>query len=412
MSQSVSPLAPPSAGPLPVIRGVNLAVAETGIRYKNRPDVMLAVLGSGTTVAGTFTASKTRSAPVDWCIEALAGGSARAVVVNSGNANAFTGRAGVKTVTEVARTAAKLLDCRPVEIFQASTGVIGEPLDPSPITNALPGLVESAGADAWAEAARAIMTTDTFPKLSTVSARLGGVPVTMNGIAKGSGMIAPDMATMLVFLFTDAALPARILQKLLTASVERSFNCITVDGDTSTSDTVLLFATGAAGPTPQGLRSAEDPRLKSVAGALDRLCLDLALKVVRDGEGAEKLIEITITGAENDAAARKIGLAVANSPLVKTAIAGEDANWGRIVMAIGKSGEKAERDRLKITIGGVTVARKGMRDPGYEEADILPHMKGRSILISADVGVGRGKSTVWTCDLTHRYIEINGSYRS
>jgi glutamate N-acetyltransferase/amino-acid N-acetyltransferase len=412
MSHPISPLAPKSTAQLPVIRGVRLAVAETGIRYNNRPDVLVAALDPGTSVAGTFTTSKSRSAPVDWCVEALGGGKARAVVINAGNANAFTGKAGVKTVAAVAKTAAKLLACKPYEIFQASTGVIGEPLDPSPITEALPELVRAARADGWAEAARAIMTTDTFAKVSTVTARLGGVPVTINGIAKGSGMIAPDMATMLVFLFTDAALPSRILQKLLSASVSRSFNCITVDGDTSTSDTVLLFATGAAGPAPSGLRSADDPRLKSFSLALDRLCHDLALQVVKDGEGAEKLIAITITGAENDAAARKIGLAVANSPLVKTAIAGEDANWGRIVMAIGKSGEKAVRDKLKIAIGGVTVARKGMRDPGYNEAEIMPHMKGREIAISADVGVGRGKATVWTCDLTHRYIDINGSYRS
>ena len=237
--------------------------------------------------------------------------------------------------------------------------------------------------------------------------------MTINGIAKGSGMIAPDMATMLVFIFTDAALPARILQKLLAAiRLRESFNCITVDGDTSTSDTVLLFATGAAGPVLPGLRSASRSAAQSLRQALDALCLDLALQVVKDGEGAEKLIEITITGAESDAAARRIGLAIANSPLVKTAIAGEDANWGRIVMAIGKSGEKAERDRLKIAIGGVTVARRGMREPSYREADIMPHMKGRSIVIAADVGVGRGRATVWTCDLTHRYIDINGSYRS
>jgi glutamate N-acetyltransferase / amino-acid N-acetyltransferase len=407
-----SPLAPEKIAQLPPLRGVRLAVAETGIRYKGRPDVLAAVLDPGTTVAGTFTTSKAPSAPVDWCIEALRGGSARALVVNSGNANAFTGKAGVKTAMAVAKVAAKLLKCKPAEIFQASTGVIGEPLDPSPIVDALPDLARAAEPDAWAEAARAIMTTDTFPKLATAMARLGGVPITINGIAKGSGMIAPDMATMLVFIFTDAALPSRILQKLLSASVARSFNCITVDGDTSTSDTVLMFATGAAGPAPPGLRSADDARLKSFATALDRLCHDLALQVVKDGEGAEKLIKITITGAESDAAARRIGLAVANSPLVKTAIAGEDANWGRIVMAIGKSGEKAVRDKLKIVIGGVTVARKGMRDPAYKEAEIIPHMKGRSIVIAADVGVGRGKATVWTCDLTHRYIEINGSYRS
>jgi glutamate N-acetyltransferase/amino-acid N-acetyltransferase len=256
------------------------------------------------------------------------------------------------------------------------------------------------------------MTTDTFPKAATVTAKLGRKTVTINGIAKGSGMIAPDMATMLVFIFTDAALPPKLLQKLLTKSVDRSFNCITVDGDTSTSDTVLMFATGAAGGPLKALRSAEDARLKGFARALDALCMDLAHQVARDGEGAEKFIEIAITGAENDKAAHRIAMSVANSPLVKTAIAGEDANWGRVVMAVGKAGEKAIRDKLRIRIGGVTVAKNGMRDPSYKEAEIMPHMKGRHIVIEADVGVARGKATVWTCDLTHRYIDINGSYRS
>jgi glutamate N-acetyltransferase/amino-acid N-acetyltransferase len=290
--------------------------------------------------------------------------------------------------------------------------VIGEPLDPAPLISAFAKAESRLSSDGWDEAARAIMTTDTFAKAATVKAKLGRDTVTLNGIAKGSGMIAPNMATMLVFLFTDAKLPARVLQPLLAASCAKSFNCITVDGDTSTSDTVLLFASGAAGALSPAVRSASDPRLKSFAGALDTLCLDLAHQVVKDGEGAEKFIEVAIAGAETDSAARRIGLAIANSPLVKTAIAGEDANWGRIVMAIGKSGEKAERDKLKIRIGGVQVAKNGMRDPAYREADIMPHMKGRSIAIFADVGVGRGKATVWTCDLTHRYIDINGSYRS
>ncbi len=332
------------------------------------------------------------------------------MVINAGNANAFTGKAGVKTVKAVAAAAAKLLKCRPAQIYQASTGVIGEPLDPAPITGALPGLFASVRQDAWAGAAAAIMTTDTFAKGSTAKARLGNQVVTINGIAKGSGMIAPDMATMLAFIFTDAAIPSRILQKLLSKSVATTFNCVTVDGDTSTSDTVLAFATGAAGAA--GPKSAADPRLKDFARALDRVCLDLAQQVARDGEGAEKFIEITITGAESGKAARRIALSVANSPLVKTAIAGEDANWGRIVMAIGKAGEKAVRDKLRIKIGGIQVARNGMRDSSYKEADIMPHMKGRSITIEADVGVGRGKAKVWTCDLTHRYIDINGSYRS
>jgi glutamate N-acetyltransferase/amino-acid N-acetyltransferase len=412
MAHQVSPLAPAAFPELPPIAGVMLAAAETGIRYKNRPDVLMAVLDPGTSVAGCFTRSKSRSAPVDWCVSSLGAGTARAVVINAGNANAFTGKAGVATVTAVAKSAAKLLNCKPAEIFQASTGVIGEPLNPDFITKALPALADAAKPDQWGMAARAIMTTDTFPKACSVRVKLGGKTVTINGIAKGSGMIAPDMATMLVFIFTDAALPPKILQKLLSKSVEKSFNCITVDGDTSTSDTVLMFATGAAGGALTGLRSPEDERLKAFARGLDKLCMDLAHQVAKDGEGAQKFIEIAITGAENDKAAHRIAMSVANSPLVKTAVAGEDANWGRIVMAIGKAGEKAIRDKLRIRIGGVTVAKNGMRDPSYKEAEIMPHMKGRHIVIEADVGVGKGKATVWTCDLTHAYIDINGSYRS
>ena len=412
MAHKVSPLAPASFPSLPEIAGVKLAAAATGIRYKGRPDVLLAVVPEGSTVAGCFTTSKSRSAPVDWCAKSLASGTARAVVINAGNANAFTGKAGVATVTAVAKAAAQVLKCKPAEIYQASTGVIGEPLNPAPITGALADLAASAKSDGWTDAARAIMTTDTFPKACTVKAKLGGKTVTINGIAKGSGMIAPDMATMLVFIFTDAAVPAKVLQKLLSKSVATTFNCITVDGDTSTSDTVLLFATGAAGAVKPALKSAEDARLKPFAKALDTLCLDLAQQVAKDGEGAEKFIEIAVTGAENDKAAHRIAMSIANSPLVKTAIAGEDANWGRVVMAVGKAGEKAIRDKLRIRIGGVTVAKNGMRDPSYEEAEIMPHMKGRHILIEADVGVAKGKARVWTCDLTHAYIDINGSYRS
>jgi glutamate N-acetyltransferase/amino-acid N-acetyltransferase len=409
MGQVKSPLAPERMPDLPPIPGVRLAIAEAGIRYKNRPDVLLGRFDPGTTVAGVFTTSKCPSAPVDWCAANLKHGKARALIVNAGNANAFTGKAGVATVKAVAGAMAKKLGCKAADVFQASTGVIGEPLDPAPIVGALPGLLESECS--FADAARAIMTTDTFAKAATVTARLGGKTVRINGIAKGSGMIAPDLATMLVFLFTDANLPHRVLQPLLAASAEKSFNCITVDGDTSTSDTVLLFATGRGGALPS-VRSSADPRLKEFAKALDLVCLDLAQQVAKDGEGAEKFIEIAITGAENDGAARRIGLAIANSPLVKTAIAGEDANWGRIVMAIGKAGEKALRDRLAIKIGGVNVARNGRRDPTYREADIAAHMKGRAITIEADVGIGRGRATVWTCDLTHRYIDINGSYRT
>jgi glutamate N-acetyltransferase / amino-acid N-acetyltransferase len=411
MAHPVSPLAPEAFPTLEAIAGVTLATAETGIRYKNRPDVLLALMPKGTTVAGCLTRSKSSSAPVDWCKAGLKQGSARALLVNAGNANAFTGKAGVATVTAVAKAAAKQFACKAAEVFQASTGVIGEPLNPAFIVNALPALEALASPDQWTASAKAIMTTDTFAKASIAKAKLGKDTVTIQGIAKGSGMIAPDMATMLVFIFTDAAVPAKALQALLSASVAKTFNCITVDGDTSTSDTVLLFATGAKGKVT-GIKSAADVRLKAFAKALDSVCHDLALQVAKDGEGAEKLIEITLTGAENNKAAHRIAMSIANSPLVKTAVAGEDANWGRIVMAIGKAGEKAIRDKVKIKIGGIQVAKSGMKDSTYKEADIMPHMKGRHIVIEADVGVGKGKSTVWTCDLTHRYIDINGSYRS
>ena len=413
MALPISPLAPAEFPELPPVAGVSLAATAAGIRYQNRTDLLLAVLEPGTTVAGVFTTSKSRSAPVEWCAAGLKGGTARACVINAGNSNAFTGKRGVATVKAVAQAAARLLKCKGSEVFQASTGVIGEPMDPTPIVNALPDLVARADAAVWPEAARAIMTTDTFAKAATAKLTLAGKTVTINAIAKGSGMIAPDMATMLVFIFTDAAIPARILQRLLAEAVAPSFNCITVDGDTSTSDTVLLFATGQSGARLSGLKGAGDVRLKPFAVALNAICRDLAHQVVKDGEGAEKFVEIAVTGAESDGAARRIGMAIANSPLVKTAIAGEDANWGRIVMAVGKAGEKADRDRLKIRIAGVTVAKNGMRDPAYKEDEIMPHMKGRDIKIAVDVGVGgKGKATVWTCDLTHRYIDINGSYRS
>jgi glutamate N-acetyltransferase / amino-acid N-acetyltransferase len=411
MAHPVSPLAPEGFPTLEPIAGVTLATAEVGIRYKNRPDVFLALMPKGTTVAGCLTTSKSSSAPVDWCKVGLKQGAARALLVNAGNANAFTGKAGVATVTAVAKAAAKQFGCKAAEVFQASTGVIGEPLNPAFIVNALPELAANVSTDAWTAAAKAIMTTDTFAKASIAKAKLGKDTVTIQGIAKGSGMIAPDMATMLVFIFTDAAVPAKALQGLLSASVVKTFNCITVDGDTSTSDTVLLFATGAKGKVT-GIKSAADARLKAFAKALDSVCHDLALQVARDGEGAEKLIEITLSGAETNKAAHRIAMSIANSPLVKTAIAGEDANWGRIVMAIGKAGEKAVRDKVKIRIGGIQVAKNGMKDSTYKEADIMPHMKGRHIVIEADVGVAKGKATVWTCDLTHRYIDINGSYRS
>ncbi len=410
MAHKISPLAPERFPTLAPLGGVRFATAETGIRYKNRPDVLLALMDKGTTVAGVYTTSKTRSAPVEWCRAAQKQGVARVLIVNAGNSNAFTGKRGVATVKAVAKAAAREFRCKTSEVFQASTGVIGEPLNPDFITKALPALNAALGADQWNAAARAIMTTDTFAKAARATAKIGRETVTIQGIAKGSGMIAPDMATMLAFVFTDAAIPAKVLQAMLSKSTARTFNCVTVDSDTSTSDTLIAFATGAK-PSPKGLKAA-DPRLKAFAKALDDVCHDLALQVAKDGEGAEKLIEISLTGAENDKAAHRIAMSIANSPLVKTAIAGEDANWGRIVMAIGKAGEKANRDKLRIRIGGVQVAAKGMRDPAYKEAEIMPHMKGRHIVIEADVGVGQGKARVWTCDLTHGYIDINGSYRS
>ena len=410
MAHQVSPLAPEAFPALPPIAGVRLAAAETGIRYKNRPDVLLAVMDKGTTVAGCFTRSKSRSAPVDWCVKSLAGGTARAVVIKAGNANAVTGKAGVATVTAVAKAAAKALSAKPAEIFQASTGVIGEPLNPSFITNALPQLAAQARPDQWTMAAKAIMTTDTFPKASTVKVKLGGKTVTINGIAKGSGMIAPDMATMLGFAFTDAKLPGGVLQKLLSDAADKSLNCVTVDGDTSTSDTLLLVATGVARHAP--IEEADDPVLVDFKRALDELMIELAQLLARDGEGATKFVTINVGGASSNGAARKIGLSVANSPLVKTAIAGEDANWGRIVMAVGKSGERADRDKLRISIGGTRITDGGQVVPGYDEAPVAKHIKGTDIVIDIDLGIGRGRATVWTCDLTHGYIDINGSYRS
>lgn len=410
MALKVSPLAPKHFPVLPAVAGVRLAALDAGIRYKNRPDVLLAELAEGTQVAGVLTRSLTRSAPIDWCRASLANGNARGLVVNAGNANAFTGKAGVEAVQKTAAEAATLLGCKASDIFIASTGVIGEKLPVEKITSALPAAKAQLGAENWADAARAIMTTDTFPKLATRSAQIGGVTVTINGIAKGSGMIAPDMATMLGFVFTDANIAAPALQEMLSQGCNRSFNAITVDGDTSTSDTLLLFATAQAKHTP--VTSANDPALADFRRALDEVLIELAQLIIRDGEGASKFVEIRIGGAESDDAARRIGLAIGNSPLVKTALAAGDANWGRIVAAIGKSGERAERDRLKLSIGGVLIATGGDLNPDYREAQIAPHMQGQTILIEADVGVANGRATVWTCDLTHAYIDINGSYRT
>ncbi|MGU3536516.1 bifunctional glutamate N-acetyltransferase/amino-acid acetyltransferase ArgJ [Methylobacterium sp. A54F] len=423
-SPPVSPLAPESYPALPPVPGVALATAQAGIRYSGRTDVLYVALAEGTRAAGVFTRSKCPSAPVDWCRAVLArdsngrdsGGSARALVVNSGNANAFTGARGRDAVARTAEIAGRAAGCDPEAVLIASTGVIGEPLDAGRFEGVLDacaaraGTPEAAGSEAWAAAAQAIMTTDTFPKLATRRAAIDGVPVTLNGIAKGAGMIAPDMATMLAFVFTDAALPQPVLQALLGAGADRSFNCVTVDGDTSTSDTLLLFATGAAGN--EGVREAADPRLAGFRAALDDLLVELAQLVARDGEGARKFVTVEVEGAESDASARRIALSIANSPLVKTAVAGEDANWGRVVMAVGKAGEPADRDRLAIWFGDVRVAVAGARDPDYSEAAASAMMRAPNVTVRVDLGLGEGRARVWTCDLTKGYIEINGDYRS
>ena len=409
MATLVSPLAVPFPQ-LPPLAGVRLGAAEAGIRYKGRTDVVMAELAPGTTVAGVFTKSKCPGAPVVWCQAALKGGKARIVVVNSGNANVFTGKAGRDACTASAAAAAKLAGCPVKQVFLSSTGVIGEVLPHGKLIAALPGLHKKLAASNWEAAARGIMTTDTFPKAATRVAKIGGVEVRITGIAKGSGMIAPDMATMLCFVFTDAKIPASVLQKMLSKGVEPTFNCTTVDSDTSTSDTVLLFATGQA---KHPVVPATGGRIVSdFAAQLTAVLHDLALQVIRDGEGAQKLVRIDVTGAVSAKSAKKIGMSIANSPLVKTAIAGEDANWGRIVMAVGKAGEPADRDKLAIAVGGVQMARKGGVVPGYDETPVVAHMKGQEVHISVDIGLGTGKSTVWTCDLTHGYIDINGSYRS
>ena len=413
MPHAVSPLAPKSLPELPEIPGVRLSTAEAGIRYRNRRDVLYIALDEGTEVAGVFTRSKCPSAPVDWCREQLAQGRARALVVNSGNANAFTGLKGREAVRLTAEIAARAAGCRPQEVFLASTGVIGEPLEAAKFEGVLDDCARRATPGAWLDAARAIMTTDTFPKIARRNAEIGGATVTINGIAKGAGMIAPDMATMLAFVFTDAPVAAPALQALLARGTERSFNCVTVDGDTSTSDTLMLFATGAsrARGAPR-IETADDPRLAAFAAALDDLLVDLAQQVARDGEGARKFVTVRVTGAVDDGSARNIAFSIANSPLVKTAIAGEDANWGRVVMAVGKAGEPADRDRLAIWFGDVRVAVEGARDPAYDEARASAAMKRDEITVRADIGLGAGEATVWTCDLTKEYVAINGDYRS
>ena len=409
----VSPLAPKRQPKVPPIPGVRFATAEAGIRYKGRQDVWFALLDAGTQVAGVFTRSKCPSAPVDWCRENLAQGSSRAVVVNSGNANAFTGLKGRDSVKLTAEIAAKAAGCKPQEVFIASTGVIGEPLDATKFKGVLDDCAKRAADGPWIDAARAIMTTDTFPKALARKAKIDGKEVAIAGIAKGAGMIAPDMATMLSFVFTDAPIAAPVLQALLSKGVKGSFNAVTVDSDTSTSDTLMLFATGkAAARGVPTITDVKDARLSGFKRALNSILLELAHLVCKDGEGARKFVEVRVTGAASARSAKRVALSIANSPLVKTAIAGEDANWGRVVMAVGKAGEPADRDRLDIGFGEIVVAKQGARAGSYDEEAVSNYMKGDNIVITADLGLGRGKSTVWTCDLTKAYVEINGDYRS
>jgi glutamate N-acetyltransferase/amino-acid N-acetyltransferase len=411
MSSAVSPLAPTDVPNLPQIAGVRLATAQAGIRYANRTDVLLVLFEEGTAAAGVFTKSKCPSAPVEWCRANLKGGKARALVVNSGNANAFTGKSGRDACLFTARLAAKAVGCKPSDIFLASTGVIGEPLRAQAFDGVMDGLVANAKGDAFPAAAKAIMTTDTFAKVATATAKIGKSIVTVNGIAKGAGMIAPDMATMLSFIFTDAAIAAPALQSLLKDGVADTFNAVTIDGDTSTSDTLMMFATGNAKDCPRIGRAA-DPRLKAFKKALQKVLADLSEQVARDGEGARKLVEIVVEGAVSKSSARRIALSIANSPLVKTAIAGEDANWGRVVMAVGKAGEPADRDKLSIWFGGIRVAHKGARDPAYDEAAVSAEMKKPEIFLKVALGLGKARDRVLTCDLTKEYIAINGDYRS
>ncbi|HWV53451.1 bifunctional glutamate N-acetyltransferase/amino-acid acetyltransferase ArgJ [Pseudorhodoplanes sp.] len=413
MSSAVSPLAPTNVPDMPSIDGVRIATAQAGIRYKNRTDVLFAAFDEGTTVAGVFTRSKCPSAPVEWCRARLKGGTARALVVNSGNANAFTGKSGRAATQLTARLAAQANGCGMNDVFLASTGVIGEPLDATKFDGVMQTLVEDAAPGRFLDAAKAIMTTDTFPKVATAQARIGKTTVTINGIAKGAGMIAPDMATMLSFIFTDAPIAAAALQKLLSEGVASTFNAVTIDGDTSTSDTLLAFATGAAAArgAPKIAR-ASDPRLKGFRKAFQEVLANLSEQVARDGEGARKLVEIKVEGAASDKSARRIAMSIANSPLVKTAIAGEDANWGRVVMAVGKAGEPADRDKLSIWFNGIRVATKGARDPSYDEAKVSETMKQPEIELKVALGLGKGRDRVLTCDLTKEYVAINGDYRS
>jgi len=398
---------------MPPIAGVRLATGAAGIRYPGRTDVLLALFDAGTTVSGVFTRSKCPSAAVDWCRERIKGASASALVVNSGNANAFTGKSGREATKLTAEIAAKAAGCKPGDVLLASTGVIGEPLDATKFAGVMDRLIADAAPGGWHDAAKAIMTTDTFPKGAAAFVRMGSTAVTICGIAKGAGMIAPDMATMLSFVFTDAPIAPAVLKNLLQKGVADSFNAVTIDGDTSTSDTLLAFATGAAAARGVAqIAHLSDPRVAPLRKAFNAVLANLAEQVARDGEGAGKLVEIVVEGAVSKKSARRIALSIANSPLVKTAIAGEDANWGRVVMAVGKAGEPANRDRLSIWFGGIRVAHKGARDPGYDEAAVSAAMKKSEIALKVALGLGKGRDRVLTCDLTKEYVAINGDYRS
>lgn len=411
----VSPLAPKGGFPaLPAIDGVTFATAQAGVRYKGRTDVMLAVLAPGSVIAGTFTRSATRSAAVLDCQAKIGAKSGTetgaAILVNSGNSNAFTGSRGVASVQALTHAVATRLSLPVSRVFTSSTGVIGEPLPHDRIEAALDQLATDQSPDGITGAARAIMTTDTYPKGAMAQIEVDGQPIKIAGIAKGSGMIAPDMATMLVYIFTDAKIAQKPLQTMVSRLTDASFNSITVDSDTSTSDTLIMAATGQS-PAP-AITSLRAKGAKEFEKALGAVMMDLAHQVIRDGEGATKFVQITVTGAADDADAKRCALSIANSPLVKTALAGNDPNWGRIVAAVGKSGAAADRDLLSIHFGGIPVATNGMVDPDYAEADGAAHFKGAEIDIGVDLGLGTGKATVWTCDLTHGYIQINADYRS
>ena len=406
----VSPFAPAAFPALAPIAGVRVATAAVGVHYRGRTDVMMAALDPGTSVAGVFTTSRTSAAPVAWCRRILGRGGARGLVVNAGNANVFTGRDGAVAVAATAEAGAHALGCAPHEVFVASTGVIGVKLPYERVTGALPDMATDLAPGRWREAADAIRTTDTYAKGAGAVAHIAGVPVVISGICKGSGMIAPDMATMHAYVFTDARLPAAVLQPLLATANATSFNCITVDSDTSTSDTVLLFATGR-GPEHAPIAAHTDRRLADFKAKLGAVMTNLAHQIVRDGEGASKFIAIHVSGAASRRAARKIGLSIANSPLVKTAIGGSDPNWGRIIAAIGKAGENADRDRIRISFGDTIVATDG-GPADHDEPALIAYMGGTEVAIAIDVGVGRGRATVWTCDLTKGYIDINTDYRS